>query len=1170
MLQPMEISQWRVSLLGKDVKIREQSEKLAKFLLWSSPIVQSALSSQPYAALAWSGVALLLPLLTSGTAKNEAMLKGFNSIGDVQVYWEICERTYLQPSHRNEYQDLMKPLVKLYSHILEYQARVICHLSSVQLSRAWQNVAGWSDWDVARQPHIRSSLVSAGPACGKSVLSRALIDERRLSTQVTTSTICHFFFKDGDERRMHPTNSLCAIIHQLFMRDPTGSLIQHGLARHKSYGKNLAQNLVVLWDILIDCAGSLDTGELVCVIDALDECVEVGRRQLIGQLKKLYCQPGCPSNPHSKLKFLITSRPYHDLERSFKGFSGTTTYLHFDDPKTGPSTDHPEFLGKKAGEQEPRAEPTEKPTENEATQPIHGVALVGPNASPIPASDVPLECDLTSPELKEPSTENQLPKIPDIETPKEPLDEGGTTESYIQVSIKTQYDKNGFVDEKGYLVEIGEDGKPTSPGDATLFTALAVVALATGNCQPDEWETQNANTAIMGFLNVLLETSWGKTDFVPKGQIATGENHPIRHPEVIEWDKSGRSRPRPLSKDSFAPIVAACYYSYTCPNSSEEVRSLAQTLLTKWVKYLSEHRWMLHTNWSGTELQEVIYSTETVEKENQKLTVDGFMLWPHELYALKDCALTLFISQSIPILYLDSKKSILQSFEAAFKGFFLNNAAMFRDISKLKVGCSSTITKCIERILGLFPVELKHFPILDYIQSLFKQVLPWFDPEILVEFYAFAIVGFYTLFSKKDSDIGYTVWSFIIVSECRPVLIYWLLPVVSDVFDLIASRGNPNGIWAWIAHKKSNIDNQICVFGNNHINKWRYYASTKNYAQWLHGDANAILTNTIPVPQEWITSSYLHILWEGFKACIQAMIDDAVAKFKEVGKLEQQFVDLAGNTVLEVISQAEGFSRRIWKAGKQTSRLLHHLAGEVKYMAWDAVGGSLTHFMRWSKAQADLTMKLEDLVEFQLRDILSGSKAVWKWANGALDSFVKYAVTSINGTVADLQNWTIKQIRSVEDDLATDAENIYKNAVRDAVGGLTVLEKDGERLIRRLVFSGSTPGDIAKSAQFVMYQFRSLDAKIEQWDIDEAGPKLYRVWVNSTLAGAAPAENLVKSVERSDGGKFIIRFFKDGLEFGGQVVDKFGHELEKRGKGIGKGAQDVIGAIGGVLGGIHL
>ena len=62
LLENREKKQWQVSLLGKQVKIREQSEKLAKFLLWSSPIVQSAVSTQPYAALAWSGVSLLLPV----------------------------------------------------------------------------------------------------------------------------------------------------------------------------------------------------------------------------------------------------------------------------------------------------------------------------------------------------------------------------------------------------------------------------------------------------------------------------------------------------------------------------------------------------------------------------------------------------------------------------------------------------------------------------------------------------------------------------------------------------------------------------------------------------------------------------------------------------------------------------------------------------------------------------------------------------------------------------------------------------------------------------------------------------------------------------------------------------------------------------------------------------
>jgi ankyrin repeat domain-containing protein 50 len=57
-----EQKQWRVSLLDHDIKIRTQVERLTKFLLWSDPIVKTAISAQPHAALAWSGVSLLLPV----------------------------------------------------------------------------------------------------------------------------------------------------------------------------------------------------------------------------------------------------------------------------------------------------------------------------------------------------------------------------------------------------------------------------------------------------------------------------------------------------------------------------------------------------------------------------------------------------------------------------------------------------------------------------------------------------------------------------------------------------------------------------------------------------------------------------------------------------------------------------------------------------------------------------------------------------------------------------------------------------------------------------------------------------------------------------------------------------------------------------------------------------
>lgn len=74
------------------------------------------------------------------------MLKRFNSISDIQVCWHTCEKTYLSSLHRQTYQDLIEPLVQLYSYIIGYQACIVCHLSRAQLSRDWEIVAGWNDW----------------------------------------------------------------------------------------------------------------------------------------------------------------------------------------------------------------------------------------------------------------------------------------------------------------------------------------------------------------------------------------------------------------------------------------------------------------------------------------------------------------------------------------------------------------------------------------------------------------------------------------------------------------------------------------------------------------------------------------------------------------------------------------------------------------------------------------------------------------------------------------------------------------------------------------------------------------------------------------------------------------------------------------------------------------
>ncbi|KAJ5663393.1 hypothetical protein N7507_004124 [Penicillium longicatenatum] len=437
LLADREQRQWRLTIHDHDIKVKSQVEKLLRFLAWSDPIVKSAVSAQPYAALAWSGVSLIIPLIQSGFTQNAEMLEGFNDIGERQMYWKLCEDTYLEPECRQYFDSLIEPLADLYSYIIEYQARIIYHLSSSQRSRTWQDLKrshAWADmsrnideldsecrnsWlsfgkdlqiqsildstlqDIQifrmeqaafRQEDKRSRLfqdlaqvagnyewykdinslrvpgtcewflqderfsrwrdsesdllwVSAGPGRGKSVLSRSLIDEGHLNSPTITITItsstvipsfpivAYFFFKEGAPGNMDSCQALCAILHQLLTSSSNSKEMERALELYEANGTTLTTKFSDLWAILVDFA-SVSEREIICVIDALDECRRDSRVELIEKLEGLYRSDQTLSD--SKLKFLVTSRPYHDLEHSFRDLEHlfnsltTATYLRLD------------------------------------------------------------------------------------------------------------------------------------------------------------------------------------------------------------------------------------------------------------------------------------------------------------------------------------------------------------------------------------------------------------------------------------------------------------------------------------------------------------------------------------------------------------------------------------------------------------------------------------------------------------------------------------------------------------------------------------------------------------------------------------------------------------------------------------------------------------------------
>jgi ankyrin repeat protein len=156
--------------------------------------------------------------------------------------------------------------------------------------------------------------ISADPGCGKSVLSKSLVDEE-LRSDADDSTVCYFFFKDNDGQNGLATG-LCALLHQLFQQQP--HLLQHAIPAWNRDGSKLQQETDELWRILLAATSDVAARDTICVLDALDECRDRDRSDLIAKLARFHEDAGSRGPRQSWLKFIVTSRPYDDIQRGFE------------------------------------------------------------------------------------------------------------------------------------------------------------------------------------------------------------------------------------------------------------------------------------------------------------------------------------------------------------------------------------------------------------------------------------------------------------------------------------------------------------------------------------------------------------------------------------------------------------------------------------------------------------------------------------------------------------------------------------------------------------------------------------------------------------------------------------------------------------------------------------
>ena len=61
-LTEQEANRWTIHFGGQSIKVREQWDNIIKFIFWAKDSISAAVGAQPYAALAWASVSILLPV----------------------------------------------------------------------------------------------------------------------------------------------------------------------------------------------------------------------------------------------------------------------------------------------------------------------------------------------------------------------------------------------------------------------------------------------------------------------------------------------------------------------------------------------------------------------------------------------------------------------------------------------------------------------------------------------------------------------------------------------------------------------------------------------------------------------------------------------------------------------------------------------------------------------------------------------------------------------------------------------------------------------------------------------------------------------------------------------------------------------------------------------------
>ena len=213
------------------------------------------------------------------------------------------DRTFSKQESIDRNQQISKFLQQLYENACAYKDSKNRNRQRVSGTCEWfTSHSLFKRWNSPTDEHGEGLLfVTADPGCGKSVLSRYLVDE--VLPDHRERIVCYFFFKDDFEHQKSALRAICTVLHQIFVLNRS-LLTEDILRKHEDQGAKFFESFSDMWSVLLVAAAAAHQ-DIVCVLDALDECQHQDRTQLIDAITRIYDTSSNKSTGSSTLRFSL-------------------------------------------------------------------------------------------------------------------------------------------------------------------------------------------------------------------------------------------------------------------------------------------------------------------------------------------------------------------------------------------------------------------------------------------------------------------------------------------------------------------------------------------------------------------------------------------------------------------------------------------------------------------------------------------------------------------------------------------------------------------------------------------------------------------------------------------------------------------------------------------------